>query len=466
MLMAVGGEVPPLSLLGAQLPTPQTAVPPAQASSSPTAQTDALLNEGFNLLSKNEAAQAELAFRQAVQAQPNLAEARRGLGLALWSEGHGRAAIDELESAARLAPENAGTHNDLGRIAWTMSHRGGAPGAAGTSSSDYLVLAIDELGKARTLRPADSGIRLNLAEAELEANRPKDALKEASEATKLAPNTAAPHVTLGRAYFAVGEEDKAQAEYKTALTLDPASGDAHLGLGQIFLSEHRLPDAEKEFRLAIAAAPNSALAYSALAQILEKTGQLADERSLLEKAVALNPQDWDSKFRLARLLLGAGQEARATRLLTEVTRAEPDFPPAQEQFGLLELRRGDVSIAEARADSMIAKNPQAVEGHRLMALVAWKRRDFDTSLAECAIVIGSGQDSASMLALESIELWMQNQKKEARAALAQAGKLEPHLATAEVFCRLILCDAKDIGPVDEFLKKNRWVLNPPPAANQ
>jgi len=29
-----------------------------------------------------------------------------------------------------------------------------------------------------------------------------------------------------------------------------------------------------------------------------------------------------------------------------------------------------------------------------------------------------------------------------------------------MFCRLILCDPRDIAVVDDFLRKNRWVLTP------
>ncbi|HEV2495539.1 MAG TPA: hypothetical protein VG204_20975 [Terriglobia bacterium] len=39
---------------------------------------------------------------------------------------------------------------------------------------------------------------------------------------------------------------------------------------------------------------------------------------------------------------------------------------------------------------------------------------------------------------------------QARAAFVRAGRHEPRLAIAEVFCRLILCDGHDIGPVEEI----------------
>jgi hypothetical protein len=98
-----------------------------------------------------------------------------------------------------------------------------------------------------------------------------------------------------------------------------------------------------------------------------------------------------------------------------------------------------------------------------MALVLWKRRDLEGSLAECAVAQAGESDSTAMLALEALELWQLDRKKDARDMFVQAARNEPHLGTAEIFCRLIFCEARDIGPVEEFLKKNRFAIEPPQA---
>jgi hypothetical protein len=67
-----------------------------------------------------------------------------------------------------------------------------------------------------------------------------------------------------------------------------------------------------------------------------------------------------------------------------------------------------------------------------------------------------------MLALQSISFWQLGRKKDARAAFRQAAKVEPKVGTAEVFCRLVLCDARDIGVVSDFLRRNREVIAPAP----
>jgi tetratricopeptide (TPR) repeat protein len=161
-------------------------------------------------------------------------------------------------------------------------------------------------------------------------------------------------------------------------------------------------------------------------------------------------------------LVEAGEAARATDLLEKVVRLRPYFLPAREQLGLGLVRRSDLQGAAAQAEALIAKSPQAAEGHRLMALVLWKQRDYDASLAECAMALASDPDSPQMLALQAVELWQLDRKKEANAIFVRAAKARRQVATADELCRLLVCDARDIGSVDDFLRKNRWAVTSSP----
>jgi Tfp pilus assembly protein PilF len=112
---------------------------------------------------------------------------------------------------------------------------------------------------------------------------------------------------------------------------------------------------------------------------------------------------------------------------------------------------------------MIAEDPQGPEGHRIMALALWKQRDYDGSLSECAMALNADPNSSSMLVVQSIALWQAGNKKEAQKAFRDAAKVDPKVGTADVFCRLLLCDAHDIIVVSDFLHKNRWLLAPQPS---
>jgi hypothetical protein len=78
------------------------------------------------------------------------------------------------------------------------------------------------------------------------------------------------------------------------------------------------------------------------------------------------------------------------------------------------------------------------------------------------MALNADPNSSAMLVLQAIALWQSNRKKDAQNAFREAAKVDPKVGTADVFCRLLLCDARDISVVSDFLRKNRWVLAPPP----
>jgi len=449
----------PGGLALASVKAQQIALP---ASTQPLPGVAEVLNKGFDLLARRDAAGAEAAFRQAIDLQPELEMAHRGLGMALRARGQDEAALRELEVATRLNPSDADAHYELAATAWALSQQATtSPHARGAPVRDYRTLAADEYKKLAALRPLDASVRRILAELDLEGGRKEDALAEVQEAIRLAPDDPTLHVALGRVYFAEGEEDKAAAEYLKALKLNPKEGEAYLALGQMRFFQRRYAQAAESFQQALQVSPNLAPAYAGMAEIFIQQGRSAPARSMLKKVVALDPQDWHSQYQLAVLMNAAGDVGGATELLEKVTRLHPDFLPAQEQLIMGLVRRGDLRQASAKADALIAEQPQAAEGHRLRALILRKQHDLEGALAEAAMALDAEPDSASMLALQSISLWELKRKKDSLVAFRAAAKIEPKVGTPEVFCRLLVCDAGDISTVSDFLRRNRWVLAPP-----
>lgn len=445
-----------LSLLGGSFPA--TASPFFQVSD----ESSTLISQGFDDLARNDPRDAEAAFRKVIDIRPEISSAHRGLALALWAEGKGSAALREMTIATRLPPESADAHFELAKFAWALSYQpdNSKDGAAKNTLTELQSLAIKEMNSAASLKPKDASVLLSLARMQLEISRYRDAIANAQEAIGLAPSNPLAHVVLGEALLAEKEESEAESEFKKALELNPNDGDVHLELGQLRVFQHRLDDAQKEFRRATELSPSSGQAYAAWAGLLMDSGHKSEARSLLEKAVALDSNDWLSRYRLGILLFEGGETVRATDMLQTVAKLRPDFLPAQEQLAFGLLRRGDAEGASKQAEALLAQNPQAPEGHHVMALVLWRRHDLEGSLAECAIAQAAESDSTAMLALESLELWQLDRKKEARATFVRAAKTEPHLGTAEVFCRLIFCEAKDVGAVEDFLRKNRYAIAP------
>ena len=143
-------------------------------------------------------------------------------------------------------------------------------------------------------------------------------------------------------------------------------------------------------------------------------------------------------------------------------KAQPDNDTAREQVGLSYLRRGDLDSAATEANTILRKRPRSAEGHRLMALVLWHQRDTESALAECAQAVASDPDSMPMAALQMAGLWKLQRKKDAQALLALTYKTERQIIKSEFFCHLTFCDEPDISLVQDFLRRSRWVVLPPP----
>ncbi|HKT11030.1 MAG TPA: tetratricopeptide repeat protein [Terriglobia bacterium] len=441
---------------------------PAQTApkAAPSQQAIELVNQGNGLLEHNEFADAAGAFEKAIQIDPAFADAHRGLGIAMWRQGKFREAWQEMNRVARLEPDSARAHYELGRLAGHIA--GGQANSAaadtGLSAGDVRAIALGEVQKASSLAPRDFNMRLELSQMELNAGRKKDAQADALGAIPLASTAgerALAHVALAQAFASTGDEMRAEAEYQKAVQENPSSGAAYVGLGEISLFQQNTERAAQYFNEAVQHSPDFGPAYAALAQLYIQAHRPTEALGMLQKAVALDPDDWQSQFELGKLLMKAGDAAKARELFTKILAARPDFLEAGEQLALLRLRQGDVQGAVDQAQQLLASDPQAVEGHRVLALAYWRERQADNSLAECAQALAIDPHSTSMLALQSFVLWQTRLRKDARRVLREVARAHPDILSPVEFCRQIVCGSADAMLVSEFLHDNRWILEPP-----
>ena len=260
-----------------------------------------------------------------------------------------------------------------------------------------------------------------------------------------------------------GESQAAESDFRKAVEKEPAWGEAHFGLGLALRVQRQDEAAQKELELAIQLMPEVAAPHAALAELHLSKGNAIAARALFERAAALDSKDAKSRYRLAMLLTDVTEARHSVELLEEALKLQPDLDAAREQLGLQALRRGDLDATYFQANTILRSRPRAAEGHRLMALALWRQRDTEGALAECAEAVTADPGSLSMMALEAVGLWKLDSKKDAQRALKSAYRVEPQVLKNEFFCKLILCDAADIGLVNDFLRRNRWAVLPPPA---
>jgi tetratricopeptide (TPR) repeat protein len=266
------------------------AIPPAHAD-YPSART--LL--GYLLLQRSALAQAEIAFRTVLQAEPGNAPASLGLGMTLLRRGSGDRAASELEKI--LADPAVGLQ---AQIQWIHS----------------LFLA----------------------------DRIDDAVREARQMT--AEHNAAPevHSLLGFLYLVRSETGEALREYRLAVQLDPRDLSAYLSLISLYRSQEDWEAALRSAQAALALDPHHPLLYRELALVLDKLGRSQEAAAARARAEAV----YDAEILYARAMRakGAGRKDEAEKLLRESVGRNRSLSKAWNDLG--ELLRAEQRWEEAR----------------------------------------------------------------------------------------------------------------------
>lgn len=163
---------------------------------------DALVNQGWVLVTLRRYDDAIAAYEAALALQPRLARAYAGLGSALVeARGDYDEAMRHYLTAVKLEPENAALLNDVGWLSYKMS-------------------------------------------------RYPEAVAALETAAALDPNNPMIHTNLGLAYQQAGQLDEALAHHQRALAINPEYTLALYGLGKAYESGKQYPEAVKAYRRA------------------------------------------------------------------------------------------------------------------------------------------------------------------------------------------------------------------------
>lgn len=247
--------------------------------------TELYNNMGVVEARRGHRASAVTYFSKAASADPNDADYRFNLGVALLKNGDSAGAVRQLQAELQEHPTDGEAKSLLDRI-----NRGASAPPPATVSN-----------------------------AMLPANQPQPQ----------------PHLPLERIQRNFNEASYRQLVMEinnlTAAHLAKVDGhdqaSYHVARGKELLSRNMPPQAEAEFRAAIQDAPNNEAAHAQLAMLLEKKGDLAGARNEAQTAVRLKP-NLDALLVLARIDLKQDQVQSAAGEVTRALALEPANPSA------------------------------------------------------------------------------------------------------------------------------------------
>lgn len=178
----------------------------------------ATVHAGARALRDGDPRRADALLQQACRQAPGHPEPLRYLAILQLHTRRAPQAIDTLQRALQLAPDDALLHADLG----TARSACGQPEAA-----------LDSWRRACELDPRQPTPWFNLGRNQQQRGDTGDAIAALERACALAPELLPAAVLLGDALTHAGRFDEATARYRDALRLHPACGDAWRGLSNI-----------------------------------------------------------------------------------------------------------------------------------------------------------------------------------------------------------------------------------------
>jgi tetratricopeptide (TPR) repeat protein len=425
VLVPVAAAIWWLGPLGEPETAPQAVVhhaPRPAPTPTPTA-----LEQGWDLLRRGEAAEAIIAFQQAVDEATEDAAAQHGLGRAAFDAGKLKMAIEHLEEAARLQPNSAQYVVDLaygqlsaGRHDLALAAARRALELSPEDPTGHLIVgralaatgdaegAVQSLSTYVGAIPDDLPARLDLARALVAAGRTEAAIPEADRFLETFPDDRTVQHDRLRWMQSVGRNADAAILYATlaaqspqnahflylagianpgedgvahlqgAVALEPGNGDAWALLGTYLTKLGRHADAVAALEKAFERRPATDEEFALLSQAKSAARRPPEEPSREEsKRAAAETLELKSAIEMIRSALSGGSPSRARKAL-EAARAELKTPDARRHLtlwsGIVALEQGEFETALERFRTLPVDASFRESGYGVGAVRNWMAR--------------------------------------------------------------------------------------------
>jgi tetratricopeptide (TPR) repeat protein len=340
-------------------------------SRNPQAQHDKFMKSGRHYLEQGKYAEAAIEYRNAVQADPNSADAHEQLAAAYIKEASWDGAVKELEQTIALQPNNTRAQLNLGNIYFASKdlERAGQIGFALLQKDPNNAEAYSLIA--------------NIAEAR---GKHDDAMREIAKAISLKPDNAAFYVTRGVFESNSEQPDAAETSYKKAIELDPKNGRALSALGEVYEGQQRWNDAEKVLQRWVDAEPKSASARLELAKLYFSENRKDSAEQVLVQAQKDLSDDPEAYRLLPEFYNTIGENDKALSTFDLLHKQYPSDLKLSTEYARLLFSMDQVEKANSINEQVLAEN----------------RRDADALILKGQILTRQGKPEAAISMLRPI----------------------------------------------------------------
>jgi putative PEP-CTERM system TPR-repeat lipoprotein len=298
---------------------------------------------------------AVIELKNAVQKEPNSAEARYLLAKSLLAIGDAAGA----EAEVRKAMANHAAENDT----WPLLAR--AMAAQGRFEP-----IITELGQRKLDDPqARSDLEVSLAGAYLARRDINSARREADAAIVDQPGNVRGLLLQARLAALGGDMKGARDRVDEAFRNSPDDLDTLLRKAELAVSDGSVDDAKKLLARATAVHPKSMVARAAAFSLALKSRDFDGAKAQLAEMKEIQPNDLRASYAEAVLAEAQGDNAHAREAIQRVLGKMPQHLPSLMLDGLIEFKLRSYASAEDALQKVLAKLPDEPTAGRVLALV-------------------------------------------------------------------------------------------------
>lgn len=275
-------------------------------------------------------AEAEMLYRQILEADPRHADSLHLAGMIAHQRGQQDIAVSMIRQAIAIQPNVAAFHSNLGSV---LQAQGGIEEAAACFT------------RALSLQPDWAEVHSNLGNVLQSLGRLEEAVAHQQRALALNPGLAEAWSNLGNVRYQQGKLADAVTCFYRALALKPGYVDAQNNLGAALLRQDRVEEAVGHFELALALNPGYAAAHNNLGNAFLKQARLDEAQTHYERALRINPDYANAHNNLGNVLKEKGQFEAAMAHYERAIGIQPDY--AEAYLNRSEIKRftpGDADL--------------------------------------------------------------------------------------------------------------------------
>ncbi|MEW6494084.1 MAG: tetratricopeptide repeat protein [Cyanobacteriota bacterium] len=214
--------------------------------SSPLMESEGFFRQGLDKFNRSDYRSAIEAFNQALQVNPDLAEAYRHRAKSHYYQGDYLEAIKDYSHVLRINPRNAGAYSDRGLIRAQMGDR---------------PRAMQDYNQALQLDANCVPAYLNRGFLRVELEDYKGAIADCNAALNITPDLPEAYLNRGLARYELEDFQGAKEDYDQALQINPYFAAAYYNRGVTLVAAGEYQDAIANFDQALQLHPNDAQVY-------------------------------------------------------------------------------------------------------------------------------------------------------------------------------------------------------------